>query len=292
MRTQMYHYSLWAIALLGWTAPVFAQDSLLSGGNATSGSTDVANEGFEAVVAPADAPADVTELGVSAGALFATGNSRSVALTGASKARLRRAMNQYSADLALNYAESSPAQDEPMEPTVENYQARIRYDRFLNTTWALFVAESARRDRFQGLGLRMNFDPGVAYYVFDEEKQRLWFEAGYDMQYDLRTDDAIATAAVDGQVVDKRTVRHAARLFGGYTNSINEHVSFNAGLEYLQAFAETKNWRLNFEAGLNSAFSDKFSLATTFNLRYDNNPLPNVEKLDTVTAVSLVYTIK
>ena len=38
-----------------------------------------------------------------------------------------------------------------------------------------------------------------------------------------------------------------------------------------------------------AALSQKFSLSTTFTLRYDNNPLPDVEKLDTVTAVNLTY---
>jgi putative salt-induced outer membrane protein len=41
--------------------------------------------------------------------------------------------------------------------------------------------------------------------------------------------------------------------------------------------------------GLSSSISTAFSLATTFSLRYDNNPLPGIRKTDTTTALSLVY---
>jgi len=280
-----------ALVLLSVGANAQAQDSLLKGAAATDGKTDVANEGFEEVAAPQEVD-DATELKVSAGGLFATGNSRSVAVTGTAKLRLRRAANQFSADIAANYAESAADLESEREATVENYQARVRYDRFLSERWALFAAESFRRDRFQGLGLRMNFDPGVAHYLIVEPKHRLWAEAGYDMQYDIRLEQALATAAEAGVPVEKTEVRHAARLFAGYDNQLNSHVTFYTGLEYLQAFSETKNWRFNWEAALTSALSDSFSLSTTFNLRYDNNPLPLVKELDTVTAVSLVYTVR
>ncbi len=268
-----------------------AQDSLLEGKNATEGTTEVANEGFEKVDVPSDT-SDVTELKASAGGLMATGNSRSLAGTATGKARIRRKQNQYSADLAANYAESAPDRDSDTEATVENYQARVRYDRFLSERWALFAAESFRRDRFQGLGLRMNFDPGVAFYLLTAPQHRLWAEGGYDLQYDIRLAEAIEAAAEAGTEVTTTEVRHAARLFAGYDNSLNEHVTFYTGLEYLQAFADTKNWRLNWETSLTSSLSDSFSLATSFNLRYDNNPLPEVGRLDTISAVSLVYTLR
>lgn len=280
-----------AAAALLWSASAQAQESLLAGKNATEGKTDVANEGFEKVDVPSTEN-DVTELKLAAGGLMATGNSRSMAGTATGKARIRRKQNQYSADVAANYAESAPDLESDREVTVENYQGRIRYDRFLSERWALFAAESFRRDRFQGLGLRMNFDPGLAFYVMTVPKHRLWLEGGYDLQYDIRLDEAIEAAAAAGTEVTKTEVRHAARAFAGYDNSLNEHVTFYTGLEYLQAFADTRNWRLNWETSLTSSLSSKFSLATSFNLRYDNNPLPEVQKLDTVSAVNLVYTLR
>jgi putative salt-induced outer membrane protein len=138
------------------------------------------------------------------------------------------------------------------------------------------------------LDLRLNFDPGVAYYVIDVEKHRLWGELGYDLQYDIRDEEVIEAAT---EPLDKTQARHSARAFVGYQNDLNEAVRFNTGVEYIQAIVDTENWRLNWQAGLTSSISTNFSLATTFSLAYDNNPLPGVENTDTTTALSLVYTL-
>lgn len=265
-------------------------EGLMKHDKATSGSTDVATSGFEAPVEKPEESKDTIELGISAGALVSTGNARSTSATAAGKFRLRRGPNQLSADAAANYARAASDPNADTETTVENFQGKVRYDRFLTESIAVFIATSARRDRFQGLDLRLNVDPGLAYYFVDEKSQQLWLEGGYDLQYDVRRDDKIAEAlATDGTVLDKTQVRHNARGFAGYKNEISEAVSFNTGVEFLKDVESSENWRLNWDVGLNSSIGKGFSIATTFNLKYDNNPLPNVEKTDTVTAVSLVY---
>jgi len=256
---------------------------------ATSGSTDVAKGGFEKVSKPADQK-EATELKLSAGGLLATGNSRSFAATGSSVLRLRRQLNEYSASVAGNYGRSAPTPADDMQTSVSNIQGRVRYDRFLSEHWSLFVAQSGRKDRFQGLALRLNFDPGVAFYFFDEDKHRLWAELGYDYQYDIRENAALRAAPADAPI-DKTEGRHSARGFLGYENNINEILRFNTGVEYIQSVQDGKNWRLNWDTGITSAISNSFSFATTFSLRYDNNPLTGVRNTDTTTALNLVYTL-
>lgn len=273
------------------TSQAAAQTSLLADKKASEGKTDVATDGFQKAEAEAEDAQDETLIKVSAGGFLSTGNARSLAFTSAGQVKVRRGENQYSADVAANFAEAAVSPLVDPEKTVENYQGRVRYDRFLSKHWALFVSESGRHDKFQGLDLRLNFDPGVAYYFIVEPKQHLQLEAGYDLQYDLRSDEAIAESAADGIAVEKAEVRHAARFFAGYDNSLNDFVTFDTGLEYIQAFANTDNFRLNWVTGVTSAFTTSFSFATTFTLRYDNNPLPGIEKLDTITALSLVYTM-
>src|SRR5690606_9969196 len=283
--------ALGALGVLAVASNASAQASLVADKKASAGSTEAAAEGFQNVEVAQEDVTDETVTKLSAGGFLSTGNARSMAVTGAGQTRIRRGDNQYSADVAGNFARAAATPLVPLEKTVENYQARIRYDRFLSERWALFVSESGRHDRFQGLDLRLNFDPGVAYYFVIEPKQHLWLEGGYDLQYDLRSDAAIAAALADGTPVGKTEVRHAARAFLGYDNNLNDAVTFDTGLEYIQAFEDTNNFRLNWVSGVTSAFSKSFSFATTFTLRYDNNPLPGVEKLDTITAVSLVYTM-
>ena len=176
---------------------------------ATSGKTDVATSGFEAVAKDDPEAKDATEAKISAGALLTTGNSRSLAATGAGTMRVRREKNQLSAAAAVNYSRSAPNPAADMETTVENYQGKVRYDRFIAGNLALFMATSARRDRFQGLDLRLNLDPGVAYYFVDQKSQQLWSEVGYDLQYDVRRDENVAAAA--GQWRSGRQNRRAAQ---------------------------------------------------------------------------------
>jgi putative salt-induced outer membrane protein len=264
-------------------------DSLLKQDQASSGATNVATSGFEKADKPAADAKDASELSLSAGGLASAGNSRSIAATSAGKFRVRRGANQLGAAVAANFARSAAKKDDALETTVENFQGKLRYDRFLAGSFAVFGAASARHDKFQGLDLRLNFDPGIEYYVVDEGKEQLWTEIGYDLQYDIRTDDELATAAATGAPLAKRETRHSARGFAGYTNHVNAAVTMATGLEYLQGLDDSRNYRLNWDGSVSSTVGKGFSIATTVSVRYDHNPLPEVEKTDVVTSLSLVY---
>jgi putative salt-induced outer membrane protein len=257
---------------------------------ATSGSAEITTTTFDAAKKLEEAK-DATEAKIQAGGLQASGNSRSLALTGVSSLRVRRSANEVSAAAAANFGKSAPAANAPMETNVENYQAKLRYDRFLSQVLSAFLSVSARNDRFQGLDLRLNLDPGLAYYFIDEAKHQLSAELGYDLQYDVVRRANINAALVDGIVLERTKTRHSGRAFTGYRNNLNEAVSLTTGLEYLQGLQETKYWRLNWDAGVSAQVATRFSLATTFSVRYDHAPLPNVKTTDTLTAVNLVYTL-
>lgn len=273
--------------------PAFAQDlpkGLSDQKPASAGKTDVAKEGFAAATKPEDAK-DATNAEISAGGLVAAGNSKQMALTSAAKVRLRREKHQFSAAAAANFARAA-APDNPgqgMQTTVENLQGQVRYDYFFANHWSAFAAVTGRRDRFQGLDLRMNVDPGVAYYLIDEAQQQLRLEAGYDLQYDVRRDDAIAAALANGEDVKKTEVRHSGRAYMGYDNKLNERVTGSLGLEYIQSVQDSAKWRMNWDASLASNIVGKFSTAVTLSVRYDHEPLPGVERTDVLTSFNLVY---
>jgi putative salt-induced outer membrane protein len=252
--------------------------------------TEVATSGFDKTdVAAAAATKNVTEMQLSAGGITSSGNSKMLAVTGAGRFKARRDDNQLSLNLAGNYAEAAPNPDEDRETSLQNIQGKVRYDRFFGKGFAGFLSLSGRNDRFQGLILRTNIDPGLAYYFIDKEKQQFWTELGYDAQFDLRREEALNKAAEEGILLDKTQTRHSTRLFLGYNGSINSLVGITTGVEYLQGLPDTEFWRLNWDLGLTAALSSKFSLSTTFNLRYDHKPLPTVRNTDTITAVNLVY---
>ena len=263
--------------------------SLVKNSQASTGTTDVATSGFEKGQKPAEESKDATELQLSAGGLASAGNSRSMAATSSGTFRLRRGSNQVGAAIAANYAQSAPVKGEGLQTTVENVQGKLRYDRFLAGSLAIFGAVSARHDRFQGLDLRLNFDPGIEYYFVDEGKQQLWSEIGYDLQYDVRNEDKRATALAGGMYLGKTVTRHSARLFAGYSNALSDTVTVATGLEYLQGLTKSTNYRLNWDGSLSSAVGRGFSIATAVSVRYDHNPLPEVETTDVLTSLSLVY---
>lgn len=273
---------------------------------ATSGSTDVGGgDEFQTVqdVGTEDEEAeeslDATEFDLSAGGILSTGNSRNLALTSAANFRIRRGIHQFGSIGAGNYGVAAAGKDADWKETTNNVQGLVRYDVFFAKRWSAFTQVTARHDLFQGLRYRMNVDPGVAFYAINKAKHRLWFEGGYDFQYDLRSDEAIVVRDDAGNPVvdaegnvsrlDRTFINHAARLYVGYSNRLSDKVTFDTSLEYLQSFIDAKIFRLNYNAALSTQIAERFSLATTFTLRYENDPLPDVQKLDTITAINLVY---
>ncbi|MCA9636089.1 MAG: DUF481 domain-containing protein [Myxococcales bacterium] len=269
---------------------------------ATSGKTEIEGQGkFGAAAAEPEEEesTDATELQIAAGGRLPTGNARAAAVTAAGNFRLRRDIHQFMAIFAGNYGAGAPA-GSGYEVNVANLQGRMRYDVFFAKRWSAFLMLTGRNDRFQGLDFRVNIDPGVAFHILNKKNHRLWVEAGYDFQYDLRRWDAIIekdemgapVLDMDGKYIltsPKTQTVHAARLFAGYSNHISEKVTFDTGVEYLQSLLDGKTFRINWDNALTTQLVNRFSLAATFTLRYENHPLPNVRKLDTITAMNLVY---
>lgn len=267
---------------------------------ATSGTTELEGQGaFAEVAEPAEAAGDTLEWDLSFGALVSTGNARSTAITGGTTFLLRRSRHQVYATFLGNYGRAAVNADSEPVDTVGNLQGRARYDVFLSDRWSLFGMVTARHDPFQRLDLRLNVDPGVALYVINEQKQQLRVEAGYDFQYDVRDPNTAIEYEADGTplydaqgdfvYVERTRITHAARLFGGYTNKVSDAVSFSTGLEYLQSLQDATRWRLNWDNSLSTLLLSKLSLSATFTLRLDNDPLPRVKHLDTLSSINLVY---
>ncbi|MCH9687357.1 MAG: DUF481 domain-containing protein [Deltaproteobacteria bacterium] len=267
---------------------------------ASAGNTELEGQGsFGSVAVPEDEAGDSLLWDLSFGALVSTGNARSTAITGGSTFQIRRSRHQFYATFLGNYGRA--AADRLSDPidTVGNLQGRVRYDLFLSNRWSLFAMATARHDPFQRLDLRLNLDPGAALYIINRKKEQLRVEAGYDFQLDVRDPDSAVESNPDGTPIytpqgefiplDRTRNTHAARLFGGYSNQLNEAVSFSTGLEYLQSLQQGQRWRLNWENSFTTLIISKLSLSATFTLRLDNDPLPGVRHLDTITAVNLVY---
>jgi putative salt-induced outer membrane protein len=269
-------------------------------GGTTSGKTDVVKEGFQkqADDKEEERKKGVTELAFNLGGLFTAGNSRSAALTAGVKSRVRRGDHQLTLGVAANYARAGKV-GFGTETTVQNLQGAARYDFFILKPFSVFGQLTGRHDRFQGLDLRLNVDVGVAYFFIQQEKVRLWGEAGYDFQYDIRRDEALVDAkgapklGRDGNPVEKTNAVHNARLFVGFDHKLFEGVQFVTSLEYLQDVTDfaTPTLRLIYDGAVKASLSKSFALSTGITVRYEANPLPGIERTDVLTGVSLVYNL-
>ncbi|HSC86711.1 MAG TPA: DUF481 domain-containing protein [Polyangiaceae bacterium] len=266
--------------------------------NVSSGKTEVAAEGKEKATAVPAAIDDATELTLQGGGLLAGGNARSFALTTSGKFLLRRGPHEFNAGAAMNYAESvapavAPTDPKgPMNPTVENYQGRLRYDYFFDEQASGFFAVSARRDRFQGIDLRLGLDPGVSAYAIRNDEIKLWGELGYNFQFDAFNAEAQAARATLVPQPDSLSTRtdHNVRMFLGYAHRMDKRLSLDVGLEGFKSVVEADAWRLNFAAQLTTQLFERFSFAVGAVTLYNNFPgVPGIEKLDVTSSMSFVY---
>lgn len=235
------------------------------------------------------APEGVTS-SVSAGGLSSTGNSRLVAFTGSGNVDWRGGANGFGASLVGNYGRSAPPGGD-MKTTTENAQGRVRYDRYLIDDASVFMLVTGRHDKFQGLAFRLNLDPGFKYLFVNLPSTALWAEAGYDFQYDTRIDAARVKTNKDGttEILPKHETDHSARVFLGFRHNFNDSTTLANGIEYLQSFVDGKRRRLNYDILFTAKFWDNLALGVGFNARYDNDPLPEKEKLDTTSTLSIIY---
>jgi putative salt-induced outer membrane protein YdiY len=157
---------------------------------------------------------------------------------------------------------------------------------------SLFLLATGRHDRFQGLAFRLNLDPGFKYLFVNRPATALWAEAGYDFQYDTRTREGREVLDDTGAVVDrldKHETDHSARVFLGFRHNFNDATAVSNGIEYLQSFVESERYRFNYDVLFTAKVWGDLALGVGFNARYDNQPLPDKEKLDTTSTLSLVY---
>lgn len=241
---------------------------------------------------------DGTNITVATGGMWSTGNSRQLAGTANGAFETRWSNNGLGASILGNYGQGAPPGAD-VRVTAQNVQGRARYDRYVIEDASLFLINTGRHDRFQGLDFRYNLDPGFKYLFMKAAANTFWAEAGYDLQHDIRRDadrgvlDANKAPVLDASgrpvLLDKTQTDHSTRLFVGFKHSFNKEVTLATGLEYLQSVVETTRYRLNYDALFAAKVGGGLALGFGFTARYDHAPLQGKEKLDTASTVSLIY---
>ncbi|MEA2746373.1 MAG: hypothetical protein QOI41_516 [Myxococcales bacterium] len=243
-------------------------------------------------------PLDGTTVSVSAGGVLTTGNSRLLAVSGNGLYETRWNDNAVGAAFIGNYGQGATA-GKDIHVSAENLQGKLRYDRYLIEQASLFLINTGRHDRFQGLSFRYNLDPGFKYIFVNHTSTSFWGEAGYDLQHDIRREDGRAVLDANNQptfdangqpiLLSKTQTDHSSRLFAGLKHAFNKEVTFATGVEYLQSFVDSTRNRINFDALIAANIGAGFAFGFGFSARYAHDPLPGKEQLDTSSTVSLIF---
>jgi putative salt-induced outer membrane protein len=294
-----------------------AQSSVLPGAAATGTPPADAKALVAAPTVSAAPPAlppatDFTNVTLAAGGQLATGNSQLLAGTANGKYEMRRGDNGFSASVLGNYGQGATEAGAEQHVTAENIQGRVRYDRYFGDRFSIFLIDTERHDRFQGLAIRTNVDPGVKYILAKTEETVFWGELGYDFQYDVRLDSALPEVDANGNPVNaggstigtngavgpqallpKTATSQSGRVYLGFKHAFSKEVTFTTGLEYLQAFAassgSSSDYRINYDALFAANLAGGFALGLGFSARYDHAPIPGKEQTDTSSTISLIY---
>ena len=70
---------------------------------------------------------------------------------------------------------------------------------------------------------------------------------------------------------------------------VEDRRDFLAASIQADPFIEAERWRFNTTLGLDAKVASRLSLNASVNVRFDNLPLPGVQKLDTTTMIGLGY---
>jgi len=164
------------------------------------------------------------------------------------------------------------------EQTAERYYTDLRMDYLFTEHWYAYVLGTWMKDKFAGFDSRYTLGPGAGYKILIGPKHFLLAEAG------------LAYASED-YVVEEDENFAEGRAFGKYEYAFTEKNRFSLASEYLQDFDDSSNYKSNSEAAVISALTDILSLKVSYELRYQNRPVPSdLEKTDTVFGAAIVVT--
>ena len=263
-----------------------------------------------AVVKTADAPATAptpptdtwqpnvpnhTLFEIGGGVQSDTGNSQLLKANGKLTLDSQVSDNGFLLTAVGNYSQSA-GQDKPVLLSVENFEGSARYDRFYSKGSSNFLSVTGRYDFFEGLDLQLNVDLGYKLVFVKNSAFSFWAELGYDFQLKLFNSTVLAQAdQEEGQALPGSATLQSIRGYLGATYAFNKFVDAKTGVEWLQGlYDDALGWKPNefrvvYDISLKATLVKGLSVSLSFNLRYDNAPLPDVLPLDTSTTANLTY---
>jgi len=135
---------------------------------------------------------------------------------------------------------------------------------------------------------------GALYGETDNVKNAEKYYTEFRLDYSYT--DTIYFLAIGGWLQDKFAgiesryyLGPGGRVYGLYQYAFSKKNRFSQSLEFLYDFDDSDNYNVNSETALITALSNYFSLKTSYEIRYDHEPVPaTLKDTDTVLSVTLV----
>lgn len=162
------------------------------------------------------------------------------------------------------------------EKNAERYFTELRLDYLLTERFYTFGMGGWLKDQFAGFDARYYVGPGIGYKFLTGPKHLLVGETGANYAREEYT-DGTNRDYIEG------------RVFGGYEYAFTEKNRFSQSLEFLYDFDDSENYKVNSVTALISALNSYLSLKASYEVKYNNQPVPEtLEKTDTILGITLV----
>ncbi|VAX30770.1 hypothetical protein MNBD_NITROSPIRAE01-190 [hydrothermal vent metagenome] len=161
--------------------------------------------------------------------------------------------------------------------TAERYASELRGDHLFSEHIYAGLSVGWLKDKFAGIDARYYVGPVAGYRVLHGPKHFLKTEAGLDYVSEDYTNNTSSNFL-------------RGRAFGAYEFHLTDLNKFTQSLEYLYDFDNATNYNINTVSAMVTVLSQNFSLKTSYEVKFDNDPIGARlnKKTDTMLAVSLL----
>jgi putative salt-induced outer membrane protein len=158
----------------------------------------------------------------------------------------------------------------------ENYMTELRADYlFTNQLYAALIA-GWLKNTFAGIDARYYVGPSVGYKFLTGPRHSLKSEASLNYTREEYTDNT------HGEYL-------SGKVFALYEYSFSDKNKFSQSVEYIYDFSNAANYNMNSVTAIISALSDNLSLKSSYEVKYDNEPVPStLDKTDTILGLTLL----
>lgn len=206
--------------------------------------------------------------------IFNSGNAVNQTFGGNALVSVKKDQNQISWSGSGAYGRAKDAATGLTTTNTENWQTRLRYDRYLTEVFSLYTFGNMRHDAPAGFDLSYGGAAGFAHFFYKSDMTTFKYELGFDI-----TRQRFVTLIEEDA--------YSARLFLQFTHKFSQSMFIGQDVESLYNVKESDDYRINSLTSLNFSVTQKVAFQAGYAIRFDNQPVAGFKKVDTTTQVGL-----